>query len=149
MTKIYLDNCCLNRPFDDQTQPRIHLEAEAIKTILKLYEQGYWEIVVSQVSLVEVHNVKDPSKRQKLQYLISQICSLIQLSESLIQRAKYFESSRLEAMDAMHLACAEPGAEVFLTVDDKFLKKAKLIPELNIKLANLLTWLQTICYEPS
>jgi predicted nucleic acid-binding protein len=149
MTKIYLDNCCLNRPFDDQTQPRIHLEAEAIKTILKLYEQGYWEIVISQVSLVEVHNVKDPSKRQKRQYIISQIRSLIQLSEPLIQRAKYFESSRLEAMDAMHLACAEHGAEVFLTVDDKFLKKAKLIPDLNIKLANPLTWLQTICYEPS
>ena len=23
--KIYLDACCLNRPFDDQTQPRIYL----------------------------------------------------------------------------------------------------------------------------
>jgi hypothetical protein len=47
-------------------------------------------------------------------------------------------------MDAMHLACAEHSAEVFLTVDDKFLKKARLIPDLNIKLANPLTWLQTI-----
>jgi hypothetical protein len=26
--RIYLDVCCLNRPFDDQTQARIHLEAE-------------------------------------------------------------------------------------------------------------------------
>lgn len=26
---IYLDVCCLNRPFDDQTQERIFLEAEA------------------------------------------------------------------------------------------------------------------------
>lgn len=25
---IYLDNCCYNRPFDDQTQERIHLESE-------------------------------------------------------------------------------------------------------------------------
>jgi len=126
MTKIYLDNCCLNRPFDDQTQPRIHLEAEAVKAILKLYEQGYWEIVISQISLVEVRNVKDPSKRQKLQYIVSQISSLIPLSEPLIQRAKYFESNRLEAMDAMHLACAEQGAKVFLTVDDKLLKRRVL-----------------------
>ena len=27
--KHYLDNCCLNRPFDDQIQQRIYLETEA------------------------------------------------------------------------------------------------------------------------
>ena len=27
---IYLDVCCLNRPFDDQTQERIRLESEAV-----------------------------------------------------------------------------------------------------------------------
>ncbi len=27
--KIYLDNCCFNRPFDDQSQLRILLESEA------------------------------------------------------------------------------------------------------------------------
>lgn len=27
--RIYLDNCCFNRPFDDQKQLRIRLEAEA------------------------------------------------------------------------------------------------------------------------
>ncbi len=26
---IYLDNCCFNRPFDDQSQLRIKLETEA------------------------------------------------------------------------------------------------------------------------
>jgi len=26
---IYLDNCCYNRPFDDQSQLRVRLEAEA------------------------------------------------------------------------------------------------------------------------
>lgn len=27
--KIYMDNCCYNRPYDDQTHIRIHLETEA------------------------------------------------------------------------------------------------------------------------
>ena len=27
--KLYLDNCCFNRPFDDQSQLRIRLETEA------------------------------------------------------------------------------------------------------------------------
>lgn len=26
--RVYLDNCCYNRPYDDQSQMRIHLEAE-------------------------------------------------------------------------------------------------------------------------
>lgn len=33
--KLYLVNCCYNRPFDDQTQDRIHLESEAVLAILK------------------------------------------------------------------------------------------------------------------
>jgi hypothetical protein len=29
--KLYLDVCCYNRPFDDQTVDAIRLEAEAVK----------------------------------------------------------------------------------------------------------------------
>jgi len=28
-SRIYLDNCCFNRPYDDQTNLNIYLEAEA------------------------------------------------------------------------------------------------------------------------
>lgn len=35
MIRVYLDNCCYNRPYDDQTQLRISLEAQA-----KIYIQG-------------------------------------------------------------------------------------------------------------
>lgn len=31
---IYLDMCCLKRPFDDQSQPRIRLETEAVLGLL-------------------------------------------------------------------------------------------------------------------
>jgi hypothetical protein len=27
---LYLDVCCLKRPFDDQAQPRIRIETEAV-----------------------------------------------------------------------------------------------------------------------
>ena len=27
--KIYLDNCCYNRPYDDQSEPRVYLESQA------------------------------------------------------------------------------------------------------------------------
>jgi hypothetical protein len=32
--KVYLDNCCFNRPYDDQIQPKVILETPA-----KLYIQ--------------------------------------------------------------------------------------------------------------
>jgi hypothetical protein len=34
MVKIYLDNCCYNRPFDDQDHMRVYLKTQA-----KLYIQ--------------------------------------------------------------------------------------------------------------
>ena len=30
MIKIYLDNCCYNRPFDDLSQEKNYMEASAI-----------------------------------------------------------------------------------------------------------------------
>ncbi|WP_256875183.1 hypothetical protein [Nostoc sp. C052] len=44
---IYLDVCCLNRPFDDQTQERIRLEAEAVLLILANCQTGEWQMLVS------------------------------------------------------------------------------------------------------
>jgi hypothetical protein len=32
--RIYVDMCCLKRPFDDQSQPRIRLESEAVLALL-------------------------------------------------------------------------------------------------------------------
>ena len=34
MPRVYFDACCLNRPFDDQTQDRIRLESEAVLLIM-------------------------------------------------------------------------------------------------------------------
>src|SRR4051812_43387504 len=40
LVRLSLDLCCLNRPFDDQTQPRVSLEAQAVLLILKEIEAG-------------------------------------------------------------------------------------------------------------
>jgi hypothetical protein len=36
---IYLDSCVYNRPFDDQQQPRINLETQALLLILHMAEK--------------------------------------------------------------------------------------------------------------
>jgi hypothetical protein len=38
--RVYLDACCLNRPFDDRSQDRIRLEAEAVLAIIERVETG-------------------------------------------------------------------------------------------------------------
>lgn len=43
--KIYMDNCCYNRPYDDQTYIRIHLETEAKLHIQDLVKRGEMELI--------------------------------------------------------------------------------------------------------
>ena len=38
--RVYLDACCLNRLTDDQSQARIHNEAEAVEGVLRLVRDG-------------------------------------------------------------------------------------------------------------
>ena len=62
---IYLDNCCYNRPFDDQTQERIHLESEAILTILKMGQMKKVIIVGSEILELEINRMLDENKKTK------------------------------------------------------------------------------------
>ena len=39
---VYLDACCLNRPFDDQLQLRVRLESESILWLLNNVQLGHW-----------------------------------------------------------------------------------------------------------
>lgn len=61
-----MDNCCLNRPSDDQSKPRIHLESEAIKTIIDLVEKEIWELLSSDVLVYEISNTADEKRRINL-----------------------------------------------------------------------------------
>jgi hypothetical protein len=68
--KIYLDTCCLNRPFDDQSQNRIRLESEAIIIIMNKLHQGEWEWIGSEVLDIEVDNTTNIEKRHYLTKLL-------------------------------------------------------------------------------
>ena len=55
--KVYLDNCCYNRPYDDQTQIRIHLETEAKLHIQDMIKNSEFALVTSYV--LEYENGKN------------------------------------------------------------------------------------------
>lgn len=146
MTKIYLDVCCLNRPFDDQTQARIRLEAEAVLIILAQCETGHWEWIGSEALDLEINQTPDPERRRRVQLLASHTRRSILVAQPEIERAQQFEAWGILAFDALHLACAESGgASIFLTTDDKLLRKSATYAEqLRVRVENPLTWLKEV-----
>lgn len=46
--RIYLDACCLSRLTDDQSQAKIHEEAEAVEQILAGVRRGTFELLSSE-----------------------------------------------------------------------------------------------------
>lgn len=47
--KIYLDSCCVSRPYDSQTQNRIKSETTAVMQILSRFWSGEWQAITSKI----------------------------------------------------------------------------------------------------
>lgn len=143
-TKIYLDVCCLHRPFDDQRQTRIRLEAEAVKLILARVEESQFSWITSEVVDDEISQTPDAERALKVKMLATLAALKIIVEENVIARAARLEQLGFTGFDALHPACAESGgAHIFLTTDDKLLKRAdRLTTQLKVRVVNPLSWLQ-------
>jgi len=64
--QIYMDCCCLNRLFDNQSNPIVHLEAEAIKIVMSLCDRGIFTLVSSQILKFEIENTPDVLRRESV-----------------------------------------------------------------------------------
>ena len=62
--KVYLDNCCLNRPFDDQTQLRIRLESEAKLKVQEEIRAGKLQLAWSYI--LDYENRKNPFQERRI-----------------------------------------------------------------------------------
>ena len=51
--RVYLDNCCYNRPYDDQTSTTISLETQAKLKIQELIKNQKIELVTSYMLAYE------------------------------------------------------------------------------------------------
>ncbi|MFU8789904.1 MAG: hypothetical protein ACNA7G_12815 [Methylobacter sp.] len=65
MTKLYLDNCMFNRPFDDQSNIKILLEAEAKLKIQESIRSELYELVWSYV--LDYENEQNPFRERREQ----------------------------------------------------------------------------------
>jgi predicted nucleic acid-binding protein len=122
--KIYLDVSCLNRPFDDQSQVRIHLEAEAVVLILERLDRGEWTQLSSEMAVIEIGAIPDVDRRERVQLLLPAEKSILKLTRAVWERAAELEALGFKPADAVHIAAAEEsGADVFLSCDDRLCRR--------------------------
>jgi len=135
---LYLDICCLKRPFDDQAQPRIRLETEAVLTLLTAD--------VSRISFVrsvahDLENDQNPIawRAERVRSWLEALPLQSPEKSLLVPRTSEFMAHGLRGFDALHLACAEAvGADVFVTCDDRLLAVAKRIgSEIRLRVGEL------------
>lgn len=144
--RIYFDVCCLNRPFDDQMQIRIHLEAEAILSIFNYSRKAGWIVIGSDAIDYEISKMPDDDKRLMVQILSTVRDAHVRIDAVVEKRAVEIKRLGLKTLDALHVACAEKAkAEILLTTDDNFLRKAaKNKGMLRVKVENPLQWVMEV-----
>jgi len=144
--KIYLDNCCYNRPFDDQTQIKIHLEGESILAIINKCKHNNDEIIGSPALEFEIEKITNIDKREKVNYLYDKtITTKIDYNADVFKRVQELsKQTNIRTLDKYHLAFAEySDADILLTTDNKF-EKASLKLDLKVKVINPLKYLLEI-----
>ena len=144
--KIYLDNCCYNRPFDEQTQMKIHLEGEAILAIINKCKQNNDEIIGSAALEFEIDKIANIKKKEKVKYFYNQTITIkVNYKADVLKRVQELsEQTNIRTLDKFHLSFAETsGADVLLTTDDKF-EKASSKLNLKLKVINPLKYLLEI-----
>ena len=147
--KIYLDTCCLSRPFNDQTQDRIRRETEAIQILLKSCFTEQWLWITSDVLIFEVNNTPNQIQRDYMKIQLNRAYQNVSIGPIENIRGQELEALGFKWFDALHLACAESSkTDVFLTTDDRLIRTSNRVKALlQVPVENPYIWLQEIRNE--
>ena len=133
--RVYLDNCCYNRPFDDQAQVKVLLETIAKLDIQQRMRTGGLEYAWSSVLDFEIMKSRFYDRARQILPWAKGAAVKVLVDETIRQRAKDFEANGVKPMDALHVACAEAArCDWFFTVDQGILNKAR--PLTSMRIAN-------------
>lgn len=134
--KVYLDNCCYNRLFDDRSNIKNYLEREAILIIMQKAFEKELRIIGSDILEIEMSRIKDNEKRNDVEGIYNAlVIDTIKITSEIEERAiQIRDVSNIKAFDSLHLASAEIGADVLLTTDIKFLRGSRKVnPKIAVK----------------
>lgn len=125
---IYLDMCCFNRPYDDQTQPRIRIETEAKVVIQQKIKNADCELLWS--SILDFECANNPFEEHRIAILNWRdiATTIVMADKSVLERATSLTICGVGKYDALHVACSIAGrAELFITTDDHLLKRLRAV----------------------
>ena len=123
--KIYLDNCCYNRPFDDQSQLIINIESIAKLYIQSMILAGRFELVWSDI--LEYENSKNPFEERSIRIIKwkSVAKTKVESTHSVIEEAKNIVQHGIRPKDALHISSAITAkADYFITTDKGIIRRA-------------------------
>ena len=132
--KVYLDNCCFNRPFDDQQHIRIRIETEAKLYIqFKIIQKDFllaWSYILDYENSMNPFNdrmtIIDKWKIRSYKHVIE--------NPMILSNAKQIQKLGVRPKDALHIACAiDANCEYFITTDDVLLKKMADFNLINVR----------------
>jgi predicted nucleic acid-binding protein len=122
--RVYLDNCCFNRPYDNQTNLMVYLETEAKLFVQDLILKETLELIWSFV--LDYENNDNPFEERKKNIISWKGLAVIDcdLCDEIADEANDLMKLGLKQKDASHIACAiYANADYFLTTDKKILNK--------------------------
>jgi len=121
-----MDLCCLNRPFDDQSQARVALESQAVVLILEKVDRGEHALCNSAALVVENSLCPKIQRRLEIEALLDHAGIWIAHDKGIDKRAVELRKLGFKEFDAYHIAAAETaGCDRLVTCDDNFLKAAR------------------------
>ena len=124
--KVYLDCCCYNRPYDDQTQIRISLETQAKLIIQHLIKDRTIQLVSSFVLDYENSKHSDPVTRDAIRkFIVDNEIEFVSVDskEEVKRIAATINANGIKPEDSAHIACAiYSKCDYFITTDDRILK---------------------------
>jgi hypothetical protein len=116
--------CCLKRPFDDQSQPRNHLESEAILALLGAAPE---QAEFLHAAAHDVENDRNPVaiRAARVREWLEPVTVSVLPEPALAARTADLMKLGFRNLDALHVASAElAGADVFSSCDDRLLATA-------------------------
>ena len=94
------------------------------------------KLVSSDVLWSETEAIKDNDKRFLLEGILIKADIYVTINPNREERARKLTEKGIAYFDALHTVCAEDGADVFLTVDKRLLKKLKRLNNLRVEAMN-------------
>jgi len=144
MDHVYLDACAVNRITDDQAQPRVRAEADAVLEILRLISIGDIRWSASEVLAAELLRNPDHIKLEEALGWLKRAGARTPLNAFIRARAASLITVGYGLVDALHLAFAEhAGVKALITTDDRFLRRAQRgVGNPAVRVINPVDWLQ-------